>query len=290
MNRPLGTLLLAAALALATSAVSAATNAPKSSHRKDAAVGVASKHPKRRHRKPKKVAPVVSASAAPSGPASASPVHTNITATVFWVGEPVGNGSSANNAISAYDDAWQAHFGGYDDYTIARVPPTYVNGLGFAPKENPFYLDLPYDDVNNKAAFADRASVVPWAGTAGGAACLAQGHACSLMKNHWVKLWRTVGGATVTAYGQIEDAGPYVYDDEAYVFDTGDARPQSKQARNAGLDVSPALRDALRFAGTSLADQQNGDSNTVSWQFVDASQVPAGPWKRIVTTRQVYQP
>ncbi|HKI90724.1 MAG TPA: hypothetical protein VJ986_00365, partial [Gaiellaceae bacterium] len=201
-------------------------------------------------------------------------MHTGITATVFWVGEPVGNGSSANNAISAYDDAWETHFGGFDDYTVARVPPTYANGLGFAPKENPFYLDLPYDDVNNKAAYADRGSIVPWAGTAAGAACLARGHACSLMKNHWVKLWRTVAGVTYTAYGQIEDAGPYVYDDETYVFGTGDVRPQSKRARNAGLDVSPALRDALHFTGVDRADQQNGDSNTVSWRFVYSSQVP----------------
>ncbi|MGI9332403.1 MAG: hypothetical protein ACR2RL_04525, partial [Gammaproteobacteria bacterium] len=32
------------------------------------------------------------------------PLHTNITATAFWVGEPVGNGSSEDNALSAYDD------------------------------------------------------------------------------------------------------------------------------------------------------------------------------------------
>jgi len=26
----------------------------------------------------------------------------------------------------------------------------------------------------------------------------------------------------------------------------------------------------------------------VSWQFVDGKRVPKGPWKRIVTTRQLY--
>jgi Bacterial Ig domain len=224
----------------------------------------------------------------PAAVASEYPVHTDITATVFWVGEPKGNGSSENNALSAYDDDWERHYGGYDDYQVVRKPPTYANGLGFTPAENPFYLDLPYDDVNDRTAFADRCRVVPWASQYPASDC--RNGAFSYMKNRWVKLWRTVGGTTYTAYGQIEDAGPYVYDDEAYVFGTGDPRPASTLANNAGLDVSPALRDYLHFTGVDLSDQQNGDSNKVSWQFVDDAQVPAGPWKTTVTTRQVYQP
>jgi hypothetical protein len=31
------------------------------------------------------------------------------------------------------------------------------------PRENPFYLDLPFDDVNDSAAFAGRSKVDPWA-------------------------------------------------------------------------------------------------------------------------------
>jgi hypothetical protein len=219
---------------------------------------------------------------------SAYPVHTDITSTVFWIGEPQGNGSSESNALSAYDDKWEQHYGGYDNYQVVRTPPDYDNGLGFTPAENPFYLDLPYDDINDAHAFADRWSVVPWAPrylshrSAGGA--------FSLMKNQWVKIWRTVDGVTYTAYGQIEDAGPYVYDDEAYVFGTQNARPESQLANNAGLDVSPALRDYLHFTGVNLADQQNGDSNKVDWQFVGNGHLPPGPWSVTVTTRQVYQP
>jgi hypothetical protein len=29
------------------------------------------------------------------------PLHTDITATVFWIGEPQGDGSSEDNAVSA---------------------------------------------------------------------------------------------------------------------------------------------------------------------------------------------
>ena len=47
------------------------------------------------------------------------PDHTNITATVFWIGEPVGNGSTENNAVSAYDDRWLEHYGGVDDHSMS---------------------------------------------------------------------------------------------------------------------------------------------------------------------------
>lgn len=210
-----------------------------------------------------------------SGPASSGspttsyPIHTNITAAVFWVGEPEGNGSSEDNALSAWDDAWQAHYGGYDD-------PQNRNGYypaGFTPKQNPFYLDLPYNDFNdNGNRKTNAAQVVPWASEK------TWSSSESMMKNRWVKLTRN----GVTCYGQIEDAGPYEYDDHAYVF--GTSLPMSKEANNAGMDVSPALRDCLKFNGWNNVD------NKVDWQFVNAADVPAGPWKEIVTTSQIYWP
>jgi hypothetical protein len=100
------------------------------------------------------------------------------------------------------------------------------------------------------------------------------------MKNRWVKIQK----GSAICYGQIEDAGPYVYNDYDYVFGSADARPKSAQAQNAGLDVSPALRDCLGFQGLNNAD------NKVNWQFVDEGDVPSGPWSIVVTTRQVNQP
>ena len=110
------------------------------------------------------------------------------------------------------------------------------------------------------------------------------------MKNRWVEIQHTVNAVTYTAYAQIEDAGPYVYDDEGYVFGSPPAAPESQQANNAGLDVSPAVRDFLHFGGTSAEDQLNNDENEVNWRFLDASGVPTGPWTLIVTTSPVYQP
>jgi hypothetical protein len=85
-----------------------------------------------------------------------------------------------------------------------------------------------------------------------------------------------------TCYAQWEDSGPYVYDDANYVFGSHDARPRSRSARGAGLDVSPAVRDCLRFNGL------NNDENTVDWRFVDDRDVPKGPWLRVVTRRQIF--
>jgi hypothetical protein len=212
-------------------------------------------------------------------PVSSYPIHTNITATIFWIGEPVGSGSTEDNSVSAYDDDWLADFGGFDDYRTFRTYPFFPS---FTPKENPFYLDLPYDDWNVTANRSARAAVVPWASQFA-TQIASKKNAFSLMKNHWVALWRTDSAGTHTCYAQIEDAGPYVYNDAAYVFGTNDPRPASKRSANAGLDVSPALRDCLRF------DTLNDQDNKVSWQFVDAANVPSGPWTVVVTTRQVNQ-
>ncbi|HEX5429896.1 MAG TPA: hypothetical protein VFX17_02325 [Patescibacteria group bacterium] len=205
-------------------------------------------------------------------PSPKYPLHTNITATVFWVGEPVGNGSSEDNSISAYDDLWEHDYGGFDDYSYLRTAANNYFPTNITPKQNPFYLDLPFDDINNKTAYTWRSNI-PWytGNTSKG---------FSDMKNRWVKIQK----GSAICYGQIEDAGPYVYNDSNYVFGSSDARPASQKASNAGMDVSPALRDCLGFDGL------NNDENKVDWQFVDDADVPNGPWKILVTTQQVNQP
>jgi len=193
-------------------------------------------------------------------------LHKNITATVFWIGEPQGAGSSEDNAVSAWDDEWQKSYGGYDD-------PYNRNGYfpqGFTPKENPFYLDLPYNDFNDDGERkANAYDVVTWASEKQWT------EDESMMKNRWVKLFKNGS----VCYGQIEDTGPYEYNDYNYVF--GTSIPKNKLANNAGLDVSPALRDCLQFEGL------NTDENQVDWQFVEIGDVPAGPWKQIVTASQI---
>ena len=225
-------------------------------------------------------APSNAAQVAPSA-ARTYPVHTGIVATTFWVGELFDpTASDGSQMLSTYDGNWFASYGGCDGIITNNVcdteARTAANGFfptAMTPKENPFYLDLPYDDLNDPTAFANRATDIPWANDPGYA-----GHAVdqsfSYMKNRWVRL--TLGNKV--CYGQIQDAGPGVYDDAAYVFGSTDARPANTNFNGAGMDVSPALNGCLGFS------ELNGENDVVSWQFVEAGEVPSGPWLNIITT------
>ena len=190
-------------------------------------------------------------------------VHENISVTVFWIGE---EGNEENGYIpnlqSTWDDNWIDHYGGIDD-------PDNRNGYfpeGFTPMENPFYSALPYSDFDDSGERKPSAfDVVYWAGEA------QWGALESMCKNRWVMI--TNGGKA--AYAQWEDAGPFGEDDSPYVF--GTASPQNEINNNAGLDVSPAVRDYLELS----------DIDQVSWRFVNADSIPEGPWNVVVTTSQI---
>ncbi|HVU79061.1 MAG TPA: hypothetical protein VHC67_15910 [Gaiellaceae bacterium] len=243
-------------------------------------------------------------------PSGSYPLHTNVAATTFWVGEIFDSSlADGSQACSTYDGKWAYHWSGgvnlgTDPSTdCAGAPIGGCDGVpsgtggGFAcrterrtaangyfptsssvhPAENPFYLDLPFDDVNDRTAFAQRCQVIPWASSVPASKCGDQSY--SYMKNRWVAITGPNGN---TCYGQVEDAGPShgsLYHDAAYVFGSNDARPAQGQFNNAGMDVSPALNGCLGFK------ELDGDSDRVSWRFVDSP--PAGPWTRIVTTSQV---
>ncbi len=189
-------------------------------------------------------------------------IHKNISTTYFWAGEEAGkDNGDISNLPSAWDEDWVKHFGGIDT-------PDKRNGFypaSFTPKENPFYFALPYNDFNSKGNQKnDPEALAIWgAGKSGD---------YSICKNQWIKI--TKSGKTV--YAQWQDVGPFGEDDKAYVF--GGATPKSKENSHAGLDVSPAVHDYLGL----------GDVDKTDWQFVDAKDVPSGPWKNIVTTSQVY--
>lgn len=192
------------------------------------------------------------------------PLRQNITVTIFWVGE---EGNEENNYIpnlqSVWDDKWLEHYGGVDD-------PNNRNGYfptNFTPLENPFYYALPYNDFDeNGERKAEVDQVIYWSGEQG------WGELESMCKNRWIKIIK--GNKSV--YAQWEDAGPFREDDADYVF--GDALPKNELNDDAGLDVSPAVRDFLSLS----------DIDVVNWRFVDFSEVPAGPWTEIITTSQIY--
>jgi hypothetical protein len=203
---------------------------------------------------------VVTSGAAVTQPQSKAEVmdftHLSIISTVFWVGEgATADNSYIPNKASAWDEKWLDNFGGVDD-------PKKRNGFmpaSFTPKENPFYIALPYSDFTDNGDRKSSAGVCPQA---------ASKSSYSWCKNSWVAI-RKNGNI---AYGQWEDVGPYEEDDLAYVF--GAAQPKNTRGDKSGVDISPAIRDFLGL----------DDVDKVDWGLVPAQVVPDGPWKRIITT------
>jgi hypothetical protein len=178
----------------------------------------------------------------------------NIVATTFWIGEPTSHRSPSNNG-SAWDSEWMAHYGGEDSPTqrVDFLPK------GFTPRQNPFYIALPYSDVSHGHTKPEAAQVIPWFKNS-----FSQ-NGRSTLKDRWVAIRR---GARV-CYAQWEDAGPFRTDHWQYVF--GNERPLSNQNHDAGIDLSPAVRDFLNIGGL----------DSVDWKFVEFSDVPVGPWTRL---------
>ena len=195
-------------------------------------------------------------------PNSNYPWHNGIITTEFWAGE---GASSANghisNAASAWDDFWGQDFGCVDT-------PNSRNGwypAACVPNENPFYFALPYNDFINGNHKTTAYHTVYWANET------TWGPLQSMLKNQWIE----ISAHGKTAYGQWEDVGPYGETDSAYVF--GSATPSNPRNHNAGLDLSPALTQYLGLNGEEASN----------WKFVKATDVPDGPWKKIITTRQI---
>ena len=188
------------------------------------------------------------------------PLRSNVTATIFWVGEQAGpDNDQIPNRSSAWDRDWQRHFGGVDDPGDRTADGRWP--AAFRPKENPFYVALPYGEFTDQGTVRPDVTRVPWYDAAD-----PPRPGRSILKNRWVRVQRE--GRTV--YAQWQDVGPFESADVEYVF--GGARPRE---RRAGIDLSPATAAALGIAGRG----------TVAWRFVEAGDVPDGPWREIVTRR-----
>jgi hypothetical protein len=203
------------------------------------------------------VAVVTVLSRSPSG----YPWHPGIMASVFG---PEENATASNAFISNKQSAWDKHW------------------RRRAPHENQFFVAVPYADYLDDGDFNPDNLRIPWH------VRNVRGH--SEIKNRWVEITRKLGGRTLWAYGQVEDVGPSdkrtaaAVSDPNYVFgppghDPSDpirVKPRNTFGLKAGIDLSRPLARALKIRG----------SGTVDWRFVDANQVPEGPWTEIVTSSQ----
>jgi hypothetical protein len=189
-------------------------------------------------------------------PGERFPWKTQIVTTTFWIGEKPTANNPVPNVQSSWDRNWTKNYGGYDnpDQSQRRdfVP------VKFTPKQNPFYVALPYNDKSINGHRPEAPRVIPWFKEA------YQGPAVSTVKGRWIAIRR----GNKVAYAQWEDAGPFRTDHWQYVF--GNERPKPNLNKGAGLDVSPAVRDFLGMQDTDVTD----------WRFVEFSEVPHGPWSK----------
>lgn len=182
------------------------------------------------------------------------PWKTGIVTTVFWVGEDSSVNNPVHNRSSSWDANWRTSFGGFDN-------PSQRAGflpVGFIPKQNPFYVALPYNDVTRGTTKPEVRRVIPWFKEA------FREEGKSICRDRWVAIRR----GNKVCYAQWSDCGPFRTDHWEYVFGTD--RPKPNLNRGAGLDVSPAVRDFLGMKGIDTTD----------WKFVDFKEVPSGPWSK----------
>ena len=199
------------------------------------------------------------------------PWKTFVTATIFWVGEQPTQNNPVPNCKSSWDMRWMQNFGGYDNpdpkARIANHETGEFRPKAFQPKLNPFYIALPYNDIagGGRDYKSEAQRVIPWFHRV-----VEEDGVKSTLKGRWLQIyWKGR-----SCYAQWEDCGPFVTDDWRYVF--GDKPPKNRKNQGAGIDISPAIRDYLQM--------KSGDR--VHWRFVEASQVPHGPWKTYAVDEQ----
>lgn len=212
--------------------------------------------------------PVTSARTMPTAPPIRSlyPWKLNIVTTVFWIGEEAGGNNPVPNHKSSWDQSWEGNFGGFDNPEPAARISSFSTGefrpKSFIPRLNPFYIALPYNDKQGTGYRPEASAVIPWFGRAD------RSESLSTLKGRWLQIYVN----NRSCYAQWEDVGPFVVDDWRYVF--GTQNPKNYSNNGAGLDISPAVRDYLGIAS----------GRKVHWRFVEASQVPYGPWKKFGQT------
>lgn len=181
------------------------------------------------------------------------PWHPRVQATIFWVGELPTQNNPTPNTASSWDMNWVASYGGYDH-------PQRRDGFfpaGFNPRQCPFYVALPYNDIGPDGYHKPEAKdVIPWYWRE------YKGPSISVCHERWI----AIHYEKRVCYAQWRDVGPFRTDDWKYVFKGH--KPLPNRNADAGIDISPAVRDYLGLRGNAKVD----------WRFVEDYEVPPGPW------------
>ncbi|MEQ1862853.1 MAG: hypothetical protein ABMA13_23270 [Chthoniobacteraceae bacterium] len=186
----------------------------------------------------------------------------DIITTTFWVGENSSVNNPVHNRASSWDLNWATNYGGYDtpDVDGRLAAGQDYRPKAFIPRLNPFYYALPYNDVTMGTTKPEARTCIPWFRNAFVRPGL------TVLKDRWIAVRNRRNGRI--SYAQWGDCGPFRTDHWQYVF--GNERPKANLNGGAGLDVSPSVRDYLGIAPTDVVD----------WRFVEAREVPPGPWRK----------
>jgi hypothetical protein len=193
----------------------------------------------------------------PGDEQSRYPWRRQIVTTTFWIGETPTHNNPVPNSASCWDSHWAKNYGGDDIPDPTQRTAEYIPA-SFSPGQNPFYVALPYNDMEHGAHKAEASQVIPWFPKD------YKGPGQSVCKGRWI----AIRFGNKVCYAQWEDAGPFRTDHWQYVF--GNDRPRWNLNGGAGLDVSPAVRDYLGMNSSDVTD----------WKFVDFDEIPTGPWAR----------
>lgn len=174
---------------------------------------------------------------------------------MFWVGEDATERNPVANHKSSWDSAWKESFGGFDNpdplhRTMDFRPKTFI------PRQNPFYVALPYNDVCKGEHKPEASRVIPWFHRE------FSGKGQSVCKGRWVQIIYNKR----SCFAQWEDCGPFTTEDWPYVF--GDKPPVNTHNKGAGIDISPPFAIIWAFPV---------ERPIVHWRFVEFYRIPRGP-------------
>jgi len=220
------------------------------------------------HMEPQVIIPTMSRTLSVSGK---YPWKTQIITTVFWIGESAAGNNPVPNFSSSWDLNWEQSYGGFDNPNPTARNRNFAP-VSFIPRQNPFYIALPYNDVTHGTTKPEAKIVIPWFHDVVASGQWAEGQ--SVCHNRWVAIRNSSGKV---CYAQWGDCGPFRTDHWQYVFEN--EKPKPNLNGGAGLDVSPAVRDYLQLSSTDVTD----------WKFVEVSDVPNGPWGLYGENNQLVQ-
>ena len=121
------------------------------------------------------------------------PWKRGIVTTVFWVGERPTANNPVPNYKSSWDVRWAQNYGGLDSPDPSQRR-NYIPAR-FIPRQNPFYVALPYNDVTRGTTKPEARKAIPWFKQA------FERPGKSVLKGRWVAIKR--GDKIVMRSGRI---------------------------------------------------------------------------------------